>query len=291
MQAKVIGYSWKPDNCICPRLTTAIEDYRAVNQTTRMFRYPYWVLDYTFTYWGRYRVRHKYHRWRERLPQTAHLYPPNMRYWENMRQEKQALTHNAYILFAGGEKAGLTQMIAKCSGYAVFHDPGGILGDLLKKMAVIGQSQGAAGYWKAQAGLYDVIDLLHCAKHIEAENYRIEPVDVPPAEPDLAKQVDQYLRQNASSHVNLAGIARHAGMSVSSLSHSYHEETGQTPMQTLANIRINLTKSFLMKGYSLKSIAEQLGFSDAFHLSKTFKRIEGISPRKFIKGIGKASAQ
>jgi len=31
----------------------------------------------------------------------------------------------------------------------------------------------------------------------------------------------------------------------------------------------------------LRAIAESLGFSDAFHLSKSFKRIAGMSPRDF----------
>jgi len=37
----------------------------------------------------------------------------------------------------------------------------------------------------------------------------------------------------------------------------------------------------LQRGLPLKAIAQRLGFSDAFHLSKTFKRVEGISPRTF----------
>ena len=34
-------------------------------------------------------------------------------------------------------------------------------------------------------------------------------------------------------------------------------------------------------GRKLQDIAEELGFTDAFHFSKTFKRLSGKSPREF----------
>ena len=34
---------------------------------------------------------------------------------------------------------------------------------------------------------------------------------------------------------------------------------------------------------ALEEVARELGFSDAFHLSKTFKRYTGMSPREFRK--------
>lgn len=118
---------------------------------------------------------------------------------------------------------------------------------------------------------------------MKAETYNIEPINVLPAKLDLAERAGQFLRQNSARAVKLEEIASYIHMSASSLSHRYHAETGETPMKTLARIRVNLAKSFLMKGYSLKAIAEQLGFNDAFHLSKSFKRIEGTPPRRFLK--------
>jgi len=40
-----------------------------------------------------------------------------------------------------------------------------------------------------------------------------------------------------------------------------------------------------MKGQRLKTIAATLGFSDVYYLSKMFKRVEGRSPRQFVKAL------
>jgi AraC-like DNA-binding protein len=42
---------------------------------------------------------------------------------------------------------------------------------------------------------------------------------------------------------------------------------------------------FSLLGQSLKSVAESTGFSDAFHLSKTFKRLEGAAPKHFLASL------
>jgi two-component system response regulator YesN len=34
------------------------------------------------------------------------------------------------------------------------------------------------------------------------------------------------------------------------------------------------------------TIAEKLGFENAFYFSKVFKRVEGISPRDFLRKFG-----
>jgi transcriptional regulator GlxA family with amidase domain len=39
----------------------------------------------------------------------------------------------------------------------------------------------------------------------------------------------------------------------------------------------------LLRGIPLHTIAEELGFSDAFHLSKTFKQVLGLAPRHLLR--------
>jgi transcriptional regulator GlxA family with amidase domain len=72
---------------------------------------------------------------------------------------------------------------------------------------------------------------------------------------------------------------------VSTLAHRYRQETGEPPMLKLTRLRINLAKGLLLKGQPLKAIAEAAGFSDAFHLSKTFKRLEGAAPKHFLASL------
>ena len=91
-----------------------------------------------------------------------------------------------------------------------------------------------------------------------------------------------HFRNCLPARTTLSDVAAALSVSVSALCHKYRQETGQSLMQDLLRIRTELAKPLLRKGYPLKQIADQLGFSDAFHLSKTFKRVVGQSPRDFL---------
>ena len=95
----------------------------------------------------------------------------------------------------------------------------------------------------------------------------------------------RYLKAHLAERVTLQGIARNAHVSVSTLSHRYRKETGETPITTLMRLRIDHAKVLLQRRLPLKIIADRLGFSDAYHLSKAFKRVTGVSPRGFLKGV------
>jgi len=84
--------------------------------------------------------------------------------------------------------------------------------------------------------------------------------------------------------VRLADLARALHLSPSSLSHRYRTAAGESPMQSLKRLRILRAKVLLLKGHSLADVAEQLGFYDQVHLSVTFKKSEGVSPRAFLNG-------
>ena len=165
--------------------------------------------------------------------------------------------------------------------YARFTDTHHQLGALLREAALIGRSYGEAGFWRAQAVLNRMLDLLLRSRHDEEETWSLPAMDESRGPSEFARTVDAYLQTRVDRPTTLADVARHAHISVSSLSHRYREETGRTPMARLTELRIGHAKVLVLRGMPLKSVAAQLGFSDAFHLSKTFKRVEGISPREF----------
>jgi AraC-like DNA-binding protein len=93
------------------------------------------------------------------------------------------------------------------------------------------------------------------------------------------------MKSHLSERLTLRRLAREAHVAVSTLSHAYRSQTGEPPMATLMRYRIDAAKGLLLKGYRLKAIAEQTAFSDAFHLSKAFKKLEGRSPRAFLRSL------
>jgi len=61
----------------------------------------------------------------------------------------------------------------------------------------------------------------------------------------------------------------------------FKQTTGKSPHQYILGLRIEQAKQQLLRGASLSQITEQLGFADQSHLSRSFKRVTGISPQAF----------
>jgi AraC-like DNA-binding protein len=276
------SHTWEDRPGIRPAVRAAVEiTGDCPGQITRC-RNPCWVLDYEFGHYGRIRVGSERHGvWRERLPCTAHLYPPRTLYIEDTRRQREK-RHSAWLDFVGGKEAGLSRFVLKKYGYARFLDETGRLGAAFQEAALAAHEEDESGFWTAQRALSSAIGLLTSARHLEAETYVIRPEPEAPEKLTLAEAVHAHLRKRLTDKVTLSGIAQALSLSVSTLCHRYRQETGRSPMQSLLRLRIEQAQPLLQKGYPLKQIADQLGFSDAFHLSKTFKRFVGQSPRDFL---------
>lgn len=282
MKSYTIGCRWEGHESVFPRLLDVMEIRGDYPRRAHRGRQTCWVLDYEFTSHGRYRASSSAMPWRSRLPHTAHLYPPGCDYWEDTRRET-GYRHSAWICFVGGKVARLDRLLAPQSGYARFVDAHHQLGALLREIASIGRRKGDGGFWQAQAVFARIIDLLCRSRHDRRETYRVPHLDaVGPS--DMVQAVERYLRTHIGDRIRLADLARHAHVSVSTLSHRFRRETGRSPIERLVELRIDHARMLILRGMPLKTIAARLAFTDEFHLSKTFKRIEGVSPRAFRNG-------
>lgn len=58
---------------------------------------------------------------------------------------------------------------------------------------------------------------------------------------------------------------------------------GVSPLQHLTRLRINAaTQRLIEHGSLIKDVAEEFGFADPYHFSRTFKKFCGVSPQKFL---------
>ena len=56
----------------------------------------------------------------------------------------------------------------------------------------------------------------------------------------------------------------------------------QSPYQFLLRLKMNLAAERLQNPAALvKQVAAELGFADAFHFSRAFKKVLGVSPQGF----------
>ena len=79
-------------------------------------------------------------------------------------------------------------------------------------------------------------------------------------------------------------MAAQAGLSPSHFSRLFKQTIGKSPYQFLMAYRIEQAKKMLDNPHKLMmDIALCCGFSDQAHFSRVFKKIEGVTPKKYRK--------
>jgi AraC-like DNA-binding protein len=94
--------------------------------------------------------------------------------------------------------------------------------------------------------------------------------------------VIDYLGKHYADRISLHTIGKDIGVSMSLLAHRFRAETGLTVMEFLRGIRIEAAKEVLAStDDKLEGVAAAVGFCDAAHLSRVFRRQTGKSPGAF----------
>ncbi len=81
----------------------------------------------------------------------------------------------------------------------------------------------------------------------------------------------------------IAEIARHACLSESHLMHLFAEQIGIPLRRYVLSQRVMTAIQFAVQGESLTEAAHSAGFSDSAHLSRTFRRMYGITLSRILK--------
>lgn len=93
----------------------------------------------------------------------------------------------------------------------------------------------------------------------------------------------KYINANYEKDISLKSIADTLHMNPNYISQLFKKETGITYTQYLTDLRINKAKHLLQTtDLSINEVSEAVGFNDYFYFLKTFKKIVGITPGKFI---------
>lgn len=101
----------------------------------------------------------------------------------------------------------------------------------------------------------------------------------------VVEQVVSYFEDHYAEKISLDQIAENMYLSPFYVSRIFKLETGDAPIRHLINIRLEKAKELLENGWegSIQEVASQVGYDDAYHFSKLFKKRYGISPSKIRK--------
>ena len=79
-------------------------------------------------------------------------------------------------------------------------------------------------------------------------------------------------------------VADRLGLSPAYLTHLFRRFDRVTPYRYLVGLRMHHAAGLLLRSdATIKDVASHLGFADAFHFSRVFKSVYGVSPRRFLE--------
>lgn len=120
-----------------------------------------------------------------------------------------------------------------------------------------------------------------CKPASSSEGYAFESVN----KNRVVDKIISYFQDHYSEKISLDHIAENMYLSPFYISKIFKSETGDTPINYLINIRLERAKILLENGDngSIQEIAAMVGYDDAYHFSKLFKKRYGMSPSEARK--------
>ncbi|MEG0548021.1 MAG: AraC family transcriptional regulator [Coprobacillus sp.] len=100
---------------------------------------------------------------------------------------------------------------------------------------------------------------------------------------ELINETIAYIQTHIYESIRLKDIALSLGISVGVLHKAFIDVLGTPPATYIHQQKIQYAQKKLLLGESVTSIAQELNYSSAYHLSKAFKKIVGLSPKEYKK--------
>lgn len=111
-------------------------------------------------------------------------------------------------------------------------------------------------------------------------------VDRSPSDP--LSYIIQYIRQHITEELNMEDLTKRACMSRSAFYRGFRREYGISPLEYILSERIRMSKEMLSDTrQSVKSVAYSTGFRDVNYFIRLFRKMEGITPGRYMDLLGK----
>jgi AraC-like DNA-binding protein len=98
----------------------------------------------------------------------------------------------------------------------------------------------------------------------------------------------QYIEKNALLTSTISQVAAECFLDQAYLARLFKRFSDESPLQLLTRLKMGKAAELLSnRELLIKQVAEQVGFTDPYHFSRTFKRVYGIPPETFRKTVSR----
>lgn len=125
-------------------------------------------------------------------------------------------------------------------------------------------------------------EILLFVNELYSQNLGNEPIGNE-LEYNKIKPVLEYIYHHISEDLSLNRLAKKFFFSKYYLSVLFKKATGFTVNEYIISRRIMKAKELLMDAYPVALTGEMVGFNNNSHFIRTFKKMVGISPKKYVK--------
>jgi AraC-like DNA-binding protein len=95
----------------------------------------------------------------------------------------------------------------------------------------------------------------------------------------IVNTITEFINENYMKELSLDIISQNMYLSPAYISKLFKEETGESPINYLIKVRLSKAEEYLKdSNFSIKEIAHAVGYEDAYHFSKLFKKYYGYPP-------------
>ncbi len=107
----------------------------------------------------------------------------------------------------------------------------------------------------------------------------------------IASAIEQ-LRKEFDQPLRIDDIARELGMSVSSFHHHFKAVTAMSPLQFQKQIRLQEARQLMLgEGLDASSAGYCVGYNDASHFSREYKRLFGLPPLRDVERLRESAGE
>lgn len=102
--------------------------------------------------------------------------------------------------------------------------------------------------------------------------------------PGALRRVQQFVEEHLAESIDLAGLAKIAGLSTCHFARAFKQSVGVPPHRFVMLKRLDLAKELICRSNRpMAEIALEAGFADQSHFTRIFVAATGLTPRAFRK--------